>query len=54
MPLEQGGGQVIGLREHASQLRELVKRRTIPYENSLQPIHARVGAGQNLFQFMAD
>ena len=53
-PLEQGGDQVIGLREHASQVRELAKRRTIPYENSLQPIHAGVGAGQNLFQFMAD
>jgi hypothetical protein len=54
MPLEQGSGQVIGLREHASQLREFAKRRTIPYENSLQPIHAGVGVGQNLFQFMAD
>lgn len=54
MPLEQGGGQVIGLREHASQLRELAKRRSIPDQNSLQPIQAGVGAGQNLFQFMAD
>ena len=54
MPLDQGNGQVIGLREHASKLREFAKRRTIPYENSLQPIHAGVGAGQSLFQFMAD
>jgi hypothetical protein len=54
MPLDQGRGQVIGLREHASQLREFAKRGTIPYENSLQPLHAGVGAGQNRFQFMAD
>ena len=54
MPFEQGNGQMIGLREHASQLREFAKRRTIPYENSLQPIHAGVGAGQDGFQFMAD
>ena len=49
MPLDQGRGQVIGLREHASQLREFAKRGTIPYENSLQPIHAGVGVGQNRF-----